>query len=290
MCVRGGSFAVQSCALGPQIHQRQRHWVSAVQPALGFLAPAPPPGTRVFAVSYRGRAWRAADARVPAVMEGVVGHGVGVNEGPHVVVAPRRERVDLHPVAGRVGFDDGSMGTLRSLFPPDGRNPRVHFCQLVLQRRDLAEIAASIGIPGPECVPECRTLLRNGQRWSHRPNAQPVAGLEPPPEIVGLVEQQPGVHSEYVDWQRLLGNQVNENAALGAEPRAERHAWCKLVRGPGEDVRCRLSFELRRPFACSTLGRHTASLPIGAARLLVQRKGPGALWSIPGLWVRRVYW
>ena len=121
-------------------------------------------------------------------------------------------------------------------------------------------------------------------------DAQAVADLEALPEVVRLVEQQPRIDGEDVNREVLLGNQVNEHTALGAETRAEPHARCELVRGPGEDVSCGLPFQLRRPFACSTL----SSYCLAADRLLLacgyKEKGPGALWSIPGLWVRCVCW
>ena len=66
-----------------------------METALGFLTTRPASGARIFAGAYGAGARQAADARVSRIVQGIIGNVVGANVGPHVVLAPKRERRNL---------------------------------------------------------------------------------------------------------------------------------------------------------------------------------------------------
>src|SRR5262249_16160631 len=94
-----------------------------VQPALlpGRAGPAPRP--LVLAVAARPRARPAADARVTAVVQRVVGHAVLGDERPHVQLGPAQERVDLHQPELGVPLYHARLGPVLGLVAADGADP-----------------------------------------------------------------------------------------------------------------------------------------------------------------------
>src|SRR5690242_3037076 len=74
-----------------------------VQSALfgGRIFPPPSSRANMFAGRHGARAGRAADARIALVVQPVVGHGVGVEVGPDLLLAPVGERIEFfQPVGG----------------------------------------------------------------------------------------------------------------------------------------------------------------------------------------------
>src|SRR5579859_3302123 len=116
-----------------------------VDAALLHLALLPPPPSRalVLARLRRSRAGGAADRRVAALVEGVVGHLVLADIRPHLVRRPRRERRHLGDSAMLViGGDHRSGGAGRHLGPADAGDPRVITSQRTSQGAGLAHQAA----------------------------------------------------------------------------------------------------------------------------------------------------
>ena len=75
---------------------------SYVQSALGLRVAGPPAAASILALGDRAGAWPAADRRVAALAERVGRQLVDLGVQRHVVVGPRRQRVDLDDVAADV--------------------------------------------------------------------------------------------------------------------------------------------------------------------------------------------
>jgi hypothetical protein len=120
----------------------------------------------------------AADRRVAAIVQRVVRHVVGVEVTPDVVVGPRDERVDLDQAELLVVLDDARAGALGGLVAADRRDPGVEADQRVLQRHDLAQLAAAIRIALPETRAVRAGLLLDGLDGSHAADRDPVASFE----------------------------------------------------------------------------------------------------------------
>src|SRR4051794_26709018 len=146
----------------------------AVQPALRLVQFRP----AAVAALRRKRAVRAADRLVAAIVQRVVRHVVLVDVGPHLRLAPIRERVRLpQPVALVEGELRGEAARVR-LRPAQPGDPAVDVFERASQRRDLANAAARVGVGLPQLRPEPLLLL--GER-------QPAEDVDL--EVVALLER-----------------------------------------------------------------------------------------------------
>src|SRR3954469_9146387 len=117
-----------------------------VQPTFRLPGVRPAPA----AALRRKRAVGAADRLVAAVVERVIRQIVLVDVGPDLRLAPVRERVDLpQPVQLVVAELRREAAALRLLAAEAG-DPGVDRRQRALQRRDLADAAAGVGVRLPE--------------------------------------------------------------------------------------------------------------------------------------------
>src|SRR5580704_11106166 len=73
-----------------------------VQSALGFLEPGPASRSRVFAGLDASGAVRAADTRIPAIVQRIIGESVFVDVAPDLLRGPIGERVDLDQMKLRI--------------------------------------------------------------------------------------------------------------------------------------------------------------------------------------------
>src|SRR5215470_8531799 len=96
---------------------------ACMQSAFGFLPPAPAASPRVLTRSDRRRAWPAADARIAAIVQRVIGNIMLVHVGSHLGAGPGDQRIDLDKSELWIGFDDGRCGTIRGLVTTDRRHP-----------------------------------------------------------------------------------------------------------------------------------------------------------------------
>src|SRR5882757_270335 len=117
----------------------------AVDAALLRCARLPPPasGAQVLALLRRPGARRAADRGVALVVERVVRKLVLLHVVPHVFLRPLGERVELHdrPVVV-VDLDLADVAARRPLVAAQAGDPRVEAGEVLLQRQDLAHLAA----------------------------------------------------------------------------------------------------------------------------------------------------
>src|SRR6266576_219672 len=119
-----------------------------VQPTLGLAHAAPTAGPLRLARSRGARARPASDAGEALVEERMVGDRFLADVAPHVVARPAREREDLHDgvAVHLMAFEHVHCGTRVALVAPHGADPGVESCQGTLQRLDLADPAATVGI------------------------------------------------------------------------------------------------------------------------------------------------
>ena len=84
----------------------------------------------------------AADRRVAAVVQRVVGHVVGADVVPHVLLGPVGQRIELGHAVGRVVFLHGQLGAGARLGAALAGDPGLLAGQGAAQRLDLADAAA----------------------------------------------------------------------------------------------------------------------------------------------------
>src|SRR5207244_2385465 len=128
----------------------RRLHVAGVQAALleRLLLPPPAPLALVLPGVDRPRARLAADREEAALVEGVVGHLMLADVGPHLLRRPVRERVELDERAlgrpeGGIELYDGHLGPrARTLVPALARHPRFQRTERAHQRLHLPNAAA----------------------------------------------------------------------------------------------------------------------------------------------------
>src|SRR5665213_1416945 len=117
----------------------------AVNAALFRCVRLPPPatGAHVLALLRRPCARRAADRGVALVVQRVVRQVVLLHVVPDVFLGPFGEWVELHDRAMVVvDLDLADVAARRPLVTAQARDPRVEPCAVLLQRQDLAHLAA----------------------------------------------------------------------------------------------------------------------------------------------------
>src|SRR3954454_7564798 len=163
-----------------------------VQPALRLVGIGPAAlASRV----RRQRAVRAADRRVAAVVQLVVRDLVTRDVLPHVALRPVGQRVRLPQPVAQVPVDLLGAPARGRLLAPQARDPAVDVGQRALQRRDLADAAALVGLTRPQRLAVRRRLLLQGDAAEHV-DRDVVLRLERAPRVVRLLEQQIGVERE----------------------------------------------------------------------------------------------
>src|SRR5579871_2871433 len=121
-----------------------------MQAAFGLAEAGPAAGAGVLAGQHGARAMRAADAGIAAVMQRVVVEPALVDVAPHLLRCPVGERVDFDQVELGVPSEFLRRGTGGGLFAADAGDPGTQSRQLAAQRLNLAQVAAGVGIGGPE--------------------------------------------------------------------------------------------------------------------------------------------
>ena len=227
-----------------------------MDPALLLLAAAPAPCPGVFPRQDPARARNAADARIALLVKQVERDVVAADEGPHLLARPERERVHLHEPEGRVPLEDPHAGALAGLIPANRAHPCLEGRESLAQRKHFPHAAAAFGLALPEAIAEDRGLLRDGLLRAHPANGQAVTGFQAPPELVRLREEKAGVEGEDVDAQAGARDEVDQEAALDAEPGRERHPR-KAMHGLSENfLRRRIDEQVgERVELCPTRGR-----------------------------------
>src|SRR2546428_6333368 len=98
-----------------------------MQPTFPALRVLPPPAAGAFILArFDGpRAWRAADARVAAIVQRVVRDAMRFNVGPDVVARPIRQRIELGDAVQSVEFFDGDCAPGDRLPAAQAGDPRL---------------------------------------------------------------------------------------------------------------------------------------------------------------------
>src|SRR5690606_23211206 len=115
-----------------------------MEPALLRFGLLPPPaaGAHVLAGHGRPGAGGAADGAIALFIETVVGHVVGIEVSPHLLLAPLGKRVEFLQSMGRVVFLQWQRGARARLRAAQARDPRPLARQRALERLGLADGAA----------------------------------------------------------------------------------------------------------------------------------------------------
>ncbi len=206
-----------------------------VQAALELVRPRQR-GAHVLAGRHRAGARLAADADVAAPVQRVDGDVVLAQVAPHLALGPVGQRVDLDQAEALVPLDLARLRAGRRLVAADGGDPGREPAQLALERRQLAQGAAAIGVALPQPRPVLRRLLGQVLLRPHGADDEAVTALEGPPQLVGLREEQARVESEDLDRQAEARDQVDDHAALRAEAGGEGDARRVPASRPAQDV------------------------------------------------------
>src|SRR5580693_10536216 len=129
--------------------------------ALGLSCAGPAPAARVGAGLDPERARRAADRGVAVVDQRVDQHAVGGDVVVDLLLGPADDRVDLDHLPPVVPLDHLGLAPVAGLVPADAGDPRVIVGQRPLQRLNLAQVAAQVGVAPVQAGAELGVLLRD---------------------------------------------------------------------------------------------------------------------------------
>src|SRR5262249_34984185 len=148
----------------------------------------PAAGPRVLPGAHRARAGPAADARIALRVERAHRHVVPAHVVPHRVARPGHERIDLDEPEACVALEDLGPRTIPRLVAADRGDPGLEARARGLQRLDLADRAAAVGIALPQAIAVERPLLLEVEGRADGADLEAIARLEPAPQRVGLGE------------------------------------------------------------------------------------------------------
>ena len=202
-------------------------------------------GPRVLAFAYCPRAVDAPDAGIAALVQGVVRDVVGPDVVPDLLLAPRRERVDLDEAEFLVPRDDGDGLPRIGLVPPQARDPRRAALEGAAVRLDLAHGAAEVGVARPERLAKLDRLLVEAPPGAVGDGLDAVAALHVVDEVVGLGEEQVGVEIEDTDVRAQARRHVEQRHAGGtAEAAREGDIGVVGVERPAQNLLRRGALQL----------------------------------------------
>src|SRR3954452_24863616 len=101
----------------------------------------------------------APNARVVAVVQGIVRHVIFEDVAPHLLSRPIGERADFNQIKFLVPIDLANRGARGSLVATNCGHPSIKRSQLSTQWLDFPQIAALIGIACPERLPVSTLLI-----------------------------------------------------------------------------------------------------------------------------------
>src|SRR6185295_18851519 len=154
--VHGACGALQSGRCGScrtaRLDLERNHAPTRLQTALARIRvfPPPPAGARIRTRLDRTRARYAADARVTAIVQGVVRQVASVDVGPHVLVGPIEQRADFPQTVPLVPRHRLAKRALLRLFATHAGHPGAMAGDCALEWLDLADIAAAQALFDPE--------------------------------------------------------------------------------------------------------------------------------------------
>src|SRR5919198_1443229 len=149
-------------------------WRIDVYPALELVGAGPAAGALLLARCDRTRARNAADRAVARVVQRVVRNLIDGDVGPDALLAPVGERVHLPDAVALRPLELRCGCSARRLVSADPGDPRVVRRERALERLDLADVAAAVGVALPEVGALTCVLLGDGHHL--RPDQfKPVA-------------------------------------------------------------------------------------------------------------------
>jgi hypothetical protein len=219
----------------------------------------------------RAGAWRAADARVAAVVQRVVGHRAGPQVGPYLVARPVGQRIEFREAMPLVELLDGGVAARERLVAAQPGDPGALAHERARERRRLAQRAAVLAqvqarVEGVRAV---RSHVRlDGERIGRvHIDRHAVVRAHAVDQRVRFFRQPPGVQREDADRQLRACDQVDQDHVLRAEARGQ-HRGCVIVRHarkqagdgaglrrPGQETAC----SCRQPQDPSAKGAAVAS-------------------------------
>src|SRR3954452_14941546 len=208
-----------------------------VDPALELRGAGPTAGALVFPGGDGPRAGDAADRRVAAIVQGVVGNLVDVQVGLDALRVPVDEGLDLPDAVALRPLDFLGLRARRALLAADARDPGAVVRERALEGLDLAQRAAPVGIGLPEPV---RRVDR-----TEGPKLEAVAADEPVARLLGLGKEHLRVELHDRDVEPELRDHVDENRRLTLPGAREAHAPPELGVGPGEKLLRREALDVR---------------------------------------------
>src|SRR5437588_5120544 len=123
-----------------------------VDPALELVGAGPAACALLLARAHRPRARNAPDRRIAGVVQRVVGDLVHVDVGLDALCAPVDERLDLPDAVALAPLDAPCPLARRRLLAADAGDPSVVALEGALERLDLADVAAPVGLGLPQPV------------------------------------------------------------------------------------------------------------------------------------------
>src|SRR4051812_46354117 len=138
---------------------------SYVQPTFGLGAAGPAARAGVFAVGDGAGARRAPDGGESDLPQRVLEDAVLLRVALDVLGGPGGDGVDLDHAAPLVDPDDRDVGTRGGVLPTHTRDPGAVGRQGALQRLDLAQGAAPVGVAVVQLRAVLGVLLGDGPQW-----------------------------------------------------------------------------------------------------------------------------
>src|SRR6266545_2238096 len=168
-------------SVNPSVIALLDQWCVDVDAALELVRAGPASRALVLAARDRARARNAADRRIALVVQRVVRNLVDVDVGLHALRVPVDDRLHLPDAVALRPFDLLRVGARHRLLAPNAGDPRVVGRERALERLDLADVAAAVGLGLPEPV---RRVDR-----AERPQLQAVALDQAVARLVRLREE-----------------------------------------------------------------------------------------------------
>src|SRR5580765_8522972 len=200
--------------------------------ALELVRAGPASRSLVLALDDGTSAWDAADGRIARVVQRVVGNLVDVDVRLDALGVPVDDGLDLPDAVALRPFDPLCIGARQRLLAADAGDPCVVGSQRPLERLDLADVTAAIGVALPEVRPFLDRLLRNGDHLGAL-EPEPVALDEPVACLVGLLEEELRIELDDRDVEaELAEDHVHEHGGLPLPGTRQAHAIAELLVGP----------------------------------------------------------
>src|SRR5438132_2742740 len=173
------------CSVNRLLHQS----VVAMDAALELVRPGPPSCTLVLADEDGTRAGDAADRRIARVVQRVVGNLVHVDVRLDALRVPIHDGLDLPDAVTLRPLDALCVCAGQRLLAADAGDPGVVRRERALERLDLADVTAAVGVALPEVRALRDRLLRDGDDLRAL-EGEPVPLDEAVACLVGLLEEQ----------------------------------------------------------------------------------------------------